>query len=81
MAGRMTGKTAVVVGAGQSPGPNVGNGRATALLLAREGAQVTPGVDRDEASAAETVAMIAADGGQAWAWRADVAVRDDCRRW
>ena len=78
MTGRMTGKTAVVVGAGQSPGPNVGNGRATALLLAREGAQLMC-VDRDEASAAETVAMIAADGGQAWAWRADVAVRDDCQ--
>ena len=78
MAGRMTGKTAVVVGAGQSPGPNVGNGRATALLLAREGAQVMC-VDRDEASAAETVAMIAAEGGQAWVWRADVALRDDCQ--
>ena len=77
MTGRMTGKTAVVVGAGQSPGPNVGNGRATALLLAREGAQLMC-VDRDEASAAETVAMIAAEGGQAWAWRADVARRDDC---
>jgi len=77
MSGRMTGKTAVVVGAGQSPGANVGNGRATALLLAREGAQVMC-VDRDEASAAETVAMIAAEGGQAWAWRADVAKREDC---
>ena len=59
MTGRMTGKTAVVVGAGQSPGANVGNGRATALLLAREGAQVMC-VDRDEASAAETVANGAA---------------------
>lgn len=77
MTGRMAGKTAVVVGAGQSPGANVGNGRATALLLAREGAQVLC-VDRDEASAAETVALIAAAGGQAWAWRADITRREDC---
>ena len=59
MTGRMKGKYAVVVGAGQSAGANVGNGRATAMLLAREGAQVLC-VDRDEASAAETVSMIAA---------------------
>ncbi len=77
MAGRMAGKAAVVVGAGQSPGANVGNGRAIALLFAREGAQVLC-VDRDEASAAETVAMIAAEGGQAWACRADITLREDC---
>lgn len=76
MSGRMTGKTAIVVGAGQSPGPNVGNGRATALVFAREGARVLC-VDRDEASAAETVAMITAEGGQAWAARADVTRRED----
>ena len=56
MAGRMEGKSAVVVGAGQSVGANVGNGRAIAMLLAREDAQVLC-VDRDEASAADTVAM------------------------
>jgi len=77
MTGRMKGKYAVVVGAGQSAGANVGNGRATAMLLAREGAQVLC-VDRDEASAAETVSMIAAEGGTAFACRADVTVRDDC---
>ena len=65
MTGRMKGKYAVVVGAGQSAGANVGNGRATAMLLAREGAQVLC-VDRDEASAAETVSMIAAEGGTAF---------------
>ena len=77
MSGRMAGKCAVVVGAGQSPGPNVGNGRATALRLAQEGARVLC-VDRDEAGAAETAALITAEGGQAWAFRADVASRDDC---
>ncbi len=77
MTGRMTGKSAVVVGAGQSPGANVGNGRATALLLAREGAGVLC-VDRDETSALETVAMITAEGGQAWACGADITRREDC---
>ena len=35
---RLAGKTAIIMGAGQSPGQGVGNGRATALLFAREGA-------------------------------------------
>jgi NAD(P)-dependent dehydrogenase (short-subunit alcohol dehydrogenase family) len=51
--GRFTGRVAVVVGAGQTPGETVGNGRATSLLLAREGARVVA-VDRDLASAEET---------------------------
>ena len=34
------GKAALIVGAGQTPGPKMGNGRATALLFAREGATV-----------------------------------------
>ena len=62
MTGRMKGKYAVVVGAGQSAGANVGNGRATAMLLAREGAQVLC-VDRDEASAAEKN-IAASQGGR-----------------
>ena len=37
---RLEGKTAIIVGAGQSPGESMGNGRATALLFAREGAKV-----------------------------------------
>jgi len=77
MAGRMAGKAAVVVGAGQSPGPNVGNGRAIARLFAREGADVLC-ADRDESSARETVAMIEAEGGRAVALRADVTRREDC---
>jgi NAD(P)-dependent dehydrogenase (short-subunit alcohol dehydrogenase family) len=72
MPGRLAGRTAVVVGAGQTPGETIGNGRAAAILFAREGATVMC-VDRRLDSAAETVAMIDAEGGQASAYEADVA--------
>src|SRR3546814_14896873 len=52
---RLENKVAVVVGGGQSPGQGVGNGRAAAMLYAREGAKVLV-VDRALASADETVA-------------------------
>jgi NAD(P)-dependent dehydrogenase (short-subunit alcohol dehydrogenase family) len=68
---RLEGKTAIVVGAGQTPGETIGNGRATAILFAREGANVLL-VDRDGSSAAETAAMIAAEGGKAQVFAADV---------
>ena len=68
---RLENKAAIVVGAGQSPGTGVGNGRATAMLFAREGAQVLC-ADRDLASAEETAAIITAEGGKASACRADV---------
>ena len=64
MAGRVAGKVAVVVGGGQTPGETIGNGRATAIVLAREGARVVV-ADRDQASAQDTVDMIANDGGDA----------------
>jgi len=75
--GRLVGKTAIVVGAGQTPGATVGNGRATALTFAREGASVLA-VDVDRASAEETVAMIRAGGGRASAFEADITKADDC---
>ncbi|MFN0316267.1 MAG: SDR family NAD(P)-dependent oxidoreductase [Burkholderiales bacterium] len=68
---RLEGKTAIIVGAGQSPGEGIGNGRATALRFAREGAKILA-VDRDLASAEETAAMITAEKGDAAAFRADV---------
>jgi len=79
MAKRVEGKAAIVVGGGQTPGQTVGNGRATAIVLAREGARVLV-VDRHKASAQDTVDMIAAEGGQAWAHEADVTDEESVRR-
>src|ERR1700752_4937602 len=72
---RLKGKTALVVGAG-SIGPGWGNGKATAVTFAREGAQVFC-VDRNGAAAEETVGIIAAEGGKAAAFTADVSRADD----
>jgi len=76
-AGRLAGKAAVVVGAGQTPGDTIGNGRATAIAFAREGARVLL-VDRDEDSARETQAMIAKEDGDADVVAADVTREADC---
>lgn len=76
MPGRVQDKVAIVVGGGQTPGTDVGNGRATALLLAREGASVLV-ADRDLDSAQETVDQITGEGGQAAAVRVDVTREDD----
>jgi NAD(P)-dependent dehydrogenase (short-subunit alcohol dehydrogenase family) len=76
--GRLAGKRAVVVGAGQTRGVSVGIGRATALLFAREGATVLL-VDRDEQSVNETRSMIEAEGGSATVHLADVRREDACR--
>jgi NAD(P)-dependent dehydrogenase (short-subunit alcohol dehydrogenase family) len=68
---RLKGKTALVVGAG-SIGPGWGNGKATAVTFAREGAKVFC-VDRDAAAAKETVNIIASEGGTATAFTADAS--------
>ena len=67
---RLQGKTAIVIGAGQGPGTGMGNGRATVLRFAQEGAKVMA-VDRDLASAKETVA-IAGTGTDCFAFEANV---------
>src|SRR5215471_4066630 len=68
---RLEGKIAVIIGAGQSPGEGIGNGRATVLRFAREGAKILA-VDRLIASAEETVAMAQKEGGECLAFEADV---------
>jgi NAD(P)-dependent dehydrogenase (short-subunit alcohol dehydrogenase family) len=77
MGKRLEGKVAIVTGAG-SAGEGIGNGRAAAILFAREGAKVLL-VDRKRELADATRAMIAAEGGEAVAFEADVTRSDDCR--
>jgi NAD(P)-dependent dehydrogenase (short-subunit alcohol dehydrogenase family) len=74
---RLAGKAGIVVGAGQTKGETIGNGRAAALLFAREGATVLL-VDRDPASAEETAAMIRAEGGIAQTIAGDWTSSVDC---
>ena len=75
---RLKDKIAIVVGAGQSPGEGMGNGRATVLRFAQEGATVMA-VDRDLASAEETAAM-ARSTAACVAFEADVTKENDARR-
>lgn len=70
MTGRLDGKTAIISGAG-SVGPGWGNGRASAVIFAREGAQVFL-VDRDQQSLDVTAAQIREEGGVAFTHIADV---------
>jgi NAD(P)-dependent dehydrogenase (short-subunit alcohol dehydrogenase family) len=85
---RLESKIAIVVGAGQSLGEGMGNGRATALRFVQEGAKVLA-VDRLIASAEETAATAANEGGECVPFAADVTdektiaamVAEVLRRW
>ena len=72
----LAGKVAIVTGGGAA-GDGIGNGRASAILLARGGTRVVV-VDRDVALAKRTVEMIEASGGEALAFQADVTRGSDC---
>ncbi len=74
---RLKDKVAIVVGAGQTPGETIGNGRATAILFAREGARVML-VDRRLDSAQETEKLIRDEGGEAFCLEADVTSSEQC---
>ena len=70
MSKRLENKVAIVTGAG-CVGPGWGNGRATVVRFAEEGALVLA-VDRDQSSLAETLERVRATGGVAEPWLCDV---------
>jgi NAD(P)-dependent dehydrogenase (short-subunit alcohol dehydrogenase family) len=80
---RLSGRRILVVGAGTQPSPEVdapiGNGRAIALLAAREGAAVAC-ADRDERAALDTLAQIEKEGGRGALVVGDVADAAACER-
>lgn len=71
---RLTGKIALITGAGSMNG-GMGNGKATAIRLAQEGATIAA-LDLSLEAAEETCAMIRAEGGTAYALTADVTQED-----
>lgn len=75
---RLKDKVTIVTGAG-SIRPGIGNGKATAILFAREGAKVVA-VDRNLEAAEETVRIIENEGGEAIAVQADVTKESDARK-
>ena len=75
--GRLEGKVAIITGAGSS-GPGVGNGKAAAVLFAREGARVLL-ADSVLERAEETLAMIQQEGGEASVFEGNVVNANDCR--
>ncbi len=74
---RLAGKVAIVTGAG-SRAEGIGNGRAAAILFAREGAKVLL-VDQNREWAETTLKMIEAESGEAAVCVADVTKSDECR--
>ncbi|HVA67768.1 MAG TPA: SDR family NAD(P)-dependent oxidoreductase [Candidatus Binataceae bacterium] len=82
--GRLDGKVALIMGGGADGPPrdgetiSIGNGRATAIMCAREGASVMV-ADRSVALAEETAAFIRGEGGRAASTAADVSREGDCR--
>ena len=85
---RLKDKVAVIIGAGQNPGETIGNGRATVLRFAQEGARILA-VDRRLDLAEETARLAVAEGADCAAVQADVtqettlasAMAEAMRRW
>ena len=77
MRGRLKNKVAIVTGAG-SVGPGWGNGKATAVLFAREGAKVFAG-DINLDAAMETKAIINQEGGHCTVQKVDVSKSDEVK--
>ena len=76
--GRLSDKVAIVFGAG-SAGPGWGNGKATAVAFAREGARVVA-VDYNAAAAEETAAIIHGEGNACQVFVADVTSSEQVKR-
>ena len=76
---RLSNQVALIVGGGQIPGETIGNGRATALTFAKEGAKIVV-ADIDINSAMETVRMIENQGGEAIALEGNIINNTDCSR-
>jgi NAD(P)-dependent dehydrogenase (short-subunit alcohol dehydrogenase family) len=77
MAQRLSGKVAIVTGAGSS-GPGWGNGKAISVLFAREGAKVFA-VDVQPETLEVTRGLIAAEGGECTSYSADVSKSDEVK--
>jgi NAD(P)-dependent dehydrogenase (short-subunit alcohol dehydrogenase family) len=75
--GRVEGKVAIVTGAGSTPGPGVATGRATAIVLAREGGHVLLADIRAD-RAQETLDLIEKEGGTAAVFEGDMTRAADC---
>lgn len=78
MGTRLKGKVAIVTGAGSSPGEGIGNGKAAAVVYAREGAAVML-VDLRAEAAEETKQMIDKEGGKSFVFSADVTNFKSCQ--
>lgn len=81
--GRLARRRVLVVGAGtrpsSDPGAPIGNGRAIAVLAAREGASVAC-ADRDTAAAELTAQLARAEGAHAAVLTADVSEPGACKQ-
>ncbi len=78
MAGRVDGKVAIVTGAG-SVGEGIGNGKAAAIVFAREGARVML-VDLNLDAAEVTKSTIEEESGECFTFQGDVSNSGDCKR-
>jgi NAD(P)-dependent dehydrogenase (short-subunit alcohol dehydrogenase family) len=74
---RLEGKVAVITGAGQRRGETIGNGRAAAVLFAREGAKLLL-ANRSTGSLEETRDLLRKEGFDAECVIADISNEDDC---
>jgi NAD(P)-dependent dehydrogenase (short-subunit alcohol dehydrogenase family) len=77
--GRLQGKVAIIVGAGQQPGDTIGNGRAVAERYAEEGATLLL-VDINEEWANDTLKAVQQYGQPASVLTADITREEDCKR-